>query len=251
MFTPIPMLGDSYDPDAVALFSRMSVQPTTARKKLINNTILSLKSSGTWGELDCLYLFAAHDKQAALLNWISSNYTITETGTKTFTTDVGISGTSSNLSTNFNPSTAVSPNFTQNDACMGFWSETNSAAALFEAYNTSGVYTRFNPRTSSGDNFTMRFNNNNDVTSTGGLATDSSGFFIANRNISTSFSIYRNSSLVVTLTQTAISVPAQPLRFSENSTRVLSAGFYGGYLDNTQRAGLYDALSYYRTGVGL
>lgn len=63
-----------------ALLARMTVQPNAARKQLITDTIASLKGAGVWDLCDCIYLFAAHDAQAALLNWKSASFTCTLPG---------------------------------------------------------------------------------------------------------------------------------------------------------------------------
>lgn len=59
----------SSDSDANALFAAMTVQPNTLRKKIILSTIHSLKLAGIWNKLDALWIPAAHDRQAARLNW--------------------------------------------------------------------------------------------------------------------------------------------------------------------------------------
>lgn len=83
----------SYEPEANALFARMTTQPSAARKTLINECIKSLKNSGVWAKLNALYLLAALDSQASALNWISTNYNITPTNGPTFTIDRGWQGT--------------------------------------------------------------------------------------------------------------------------------------------------------------
>lgn len=77
------LIGGGYDPDANRLFSRMTVAPTTARKRIISDTIRSLKRTGVWGQIVLLYVYAAHDKQASLLNWRSNAYDLVLMGSNT------------------------------------------------------------------------------------------------------------------------------------------------------------------------
>ncbi len=99
-----------YSPEAAALLSRMTVTPSTARKQLIDALIATLVGAGIWAKLDALYLLAAHDAQAARLNWIADRYNLTAVNSPTFTTDRGYAGTGAAmyLDTGFNPATAAS-----------------------------------------------------------------------------------------------------------------------------------------------
>lgn len=60
-----------------ALVARMEIAPSAARKKLIDDLIVELKSWGIWQKLDLLYILAAHDAQAARLNWVKWTGTVT------------------------------------------------------------------------------------------------------------------------------------------------------------------------------
>lgn len=53
-----------------ALLARMSVQPTTARASAINRLYVDLSLAGVLAKLDLFYVMAAHDAQAARLNWV-------------------------------------------------------------------------------------------------------------------------------------------------------------------------------------
>ncbi|XAI95110.1 hypothetical protein [Microcystis phage Mwe-JY13] len=127
--TPPP----SYDPDAEALFARMAVQPNDTRKGLINTLIVSLKSGSVWTKLDFLYVFAAHDAQAARLNWRQNLYNSSLVNGPAFTVDRGYAGdgSSSYLNANFNPATAGGV-YAQNSAHLGVWSRTDTNAAHFD-----------------------------------------------------------------------------------------------------------------------
>ncbi len=57
----LPFTGD--------LVMRMDVPPAHARISLIDRAISDLIDAGVWARLDCLWAIAAHDAQAARLNW--------------------------------------------------------------------------------------------------------------------------------------------------------------------------------------
>ncbi|MEW6257105.1 MAG: hypothetical protein AB1592_14220 [Pseudomonadota bacterium] len=62
---------------ATALIARMTAAPSTARATAIGALVRSLASAGLWQKLDALYLLAAHDAQAARLNWVPWTGTVT------------------------------------------------------------------------------------------------------------------------------------------------------------------------------
>ncbi|WP_336802535.1 hypothetical protein, partial [Kaistia sp. MMO-174] len=73
-------------------FARLTNQPTTARKKLYNDLIVSLKTAGVWAKLDALYVLAAADAQAARQNLVANAYNISASGSPVFTADRGYTG---------------------------------------------------------------------------------------------------------------------------------------------------------------
>lgn len=98
--------GSEYDADSEALFARMTSAPDETRKGHIDTLILALKAAGVWSKMDVLYVLAAHDAQAACLDW-KGTYDATENGTPTFTADRGYTGSLSNgLTTTYSPLTA-------------------------------------------------------------------------------------------------------------------------------------------------
>lgn len=146
--------GTSYDPDAQALFARFTTPPTVQRKAVINDLIIALKAAGAWSKLDVLYVRAAADSQAARLNWIADQYNSTAFSSPVFTVDRGFTpdGSASYLASGFDPTTAVSPKLTQNDAHLGGWHLTdlpngasasadlgNANSRIFNAANTTST----------------------------------------------------------------------------------------------------------------
>lgn len=74
------LIGGAFDPDAQALFRRMTTPPDLARKRLISSTIRALKRKGIWQRVALLYFYAAHTQQAALLNWRADAYNLALVG---------------------------------------------------------------------------------------------------------------------------------------------------------------------------
>lgn len=83
----------AYDPDAEAYFARMTVQPDAERKACLNTLVSGLKFNGLYSKLDRLYILAAHDAQAALLDVRGTGATdLVVNGTVTFVEDRGYKG---------------------------------------------------------------------------------------------------------------------------------------------------------------
>ena len=90
----------------------------------ITTLICGLVTDGVWAKLDAFYVLAQQNQTDALLNLVSTSYSLTATGTPTFTSYVGFAGFSSSayFDTGFNPTTAPSPNYQFLDASYGIWS---------------------------------------------------------------------------------------------------------------------------------
>lgn len=108
----------------------MTAPPSPSRKLAIDTLVGALKAGGAWAKADAIYILAAHDAQAALLNWKSASYNATATNTPTFAADSGYTfdGSTNYLDTNFNPSTAGGA-FAQDDAYLGMWLFSQADAA--------------------------------------------------------------------------------------------------------------------------
>jgi hypothetical protein len=95
------------DPAVTRLIAAMTTKPSIARADLIEHTIQQLKYAGVWDKLDVLYVLAAHNAQAAGLNWITpASYALTPVAAPTFAADGGYTGngTTQWLLTGFTPS---------------------------------------------------------------------------------------------------------------------------------------------------
>lgn len=185
--------GVGVDPDAAALFARSPSTWADADKTYANSAIVALKAGGLWSKLDCLYVSGiGTDRGNAKLNWRRALYDLTEIdgGNLNFTPGVGFTGngTSSALDTNFNPATAVTPNFVRDSAAFGVWMETAAAVAssAFGATNTA-VSTR---RPGDISDFFVNTGSGGNVSN----VTDGSGLFVNSRTGPTGAEVrpYRN-----------------------------------------------------------
>lgn len=144
----------TYQAESVALFNRMTTQPTPARKVLIDACIKSLKntystltSKSLWNSEDVLVVTASHDAQSALLNWKGNYNNGTAVNSPTFAVDRGYTGASTKyLNTNYAPSTH-GVNYSLNSASFFVYYNTNTTAAALEVdgsyLSTSSTYKVF------------------------------------------------------------------------------------------------------------
>lgn len=252
--------GISFLPETEALVARFTTPPTYARKVLINTTIGSLISGGVWSKLDALYVIAAEDAQAARRNWLADQYNATAISSPTFTTDRGYAGngTTSYLTTGFNPVTAGG-NYSQNSAVLFLADLTSRAAnANVELGISNGGITQQSilATRNTGDIFVGKVN---DVTTGTVTSTNSQGRFTASRQSSSEKSLYINGSLVSSPSVSSITVPSfgffvccinfggSPLAFS---TDQIAAVALGGGLSSGEVSTLDSAIANYLTAVG-
>jgi len=256
----VPILLPSYDVDAKALFARMTTAPTSTRKRLISNLIRALKVAGVYDKLDVLYVLAAHDGQAARLNWKADAYNLTAVNSPTFTADRGYAGdgATTNLTTGWIPS-SNGVNFVQDSASFGIWSRTARAAASAAQLGGNGaaggkvnLFTRF-----SGDLAFARVNENPEGGSVSNASSD--GFISADRAAAGARKTYRNGSSLGSTSQSSTTVPTVEMYLSSvnnngtpatRSTDQLAAAFFGGSLGDAGHSAFYTALNTYMTAVG-
>lgn len=254
LFAPLPFVSsNNYDADATALFSRMSSQPNGARKTVISDTIIALKAAGVWAKLDVLYMFAAHDSQAALLNWKSGNFDGTANNSPTFTTDRGFTGNGSSayINSNFNPTTASSPSFVQTSAHLSIWSRTSGLGpnAYGEVGYSSSGNSELGSRTNSG--YVRGY-----VNGSGSIAinSDGSGFHNISLRTSSTYGIVRNTTTLSSGSASPLAPVNEKIYFlgsgGNRTNKQLAMGSIGGGLTSTQQTDFYNALQTYMTAVG-
>jgi hypothetical protein len=127
---PEPDPEPEYDDDAEVLFAEMDPEPDTARKELINDTIVALKNAGIWSKLDVLTVAAADSWASGSLNWIDpEGTTATLVNSIPFTQDRGVGpgdGSTQYVDTNINA--RLLQNYNTNDAVAFIYSRTNNTS---------------------------------------------------------------------------------------------------------------------------
>jgi hypothetical protein len=250
---------NAYEAETNALLALFTVQPDATRKGHINTLIASLKNGATSGTnifagLDFLHVYAAHDEQAARRNWIQDAYHSGAINSPTFTSDRGFAGngTSSYLDTNFNPTTASSPKFTQNNASGGVWSRTaaQESVSVFGWFDNSDGFV-INPRNTS-DQMATRANEANSVNFAN---SDGSGWFCAGRSASASTRAYKNGASVGTGSGGSSALNNATFKTGHvtgttYSTREVAADYAGRFLTLAEQADLYNAVRTYLLAVG-
>lgn len=113
--------------EASALILRITVDPGSTRRGLIDNLIGSLIASGAWAVRDCIYVLAAADAQSALLNWKGTGVVAAATAAATFTADRGYTGTGA---------TSVNSGLADNTAAIN-WSQ--NSANVYVYINLAGT----------------------------------------------------------------------------------------------------------------
>lgn len=254
--------------EAAAYVAAMTVQPDSTRKAAIDQLFTSLKA-GTLGSvnlltvLDGLWLFAAHDSQAALLNALAPSATpAAPSAAPTFTTDVGYAGngTSSYVDLSYNPTTYPSAKFLQNSASFGLWSNSAGQSGVSAGgwYDGSDGTTMF-PRSTT-DTVAFRVNQAFSSQSAASSVTSGLGLFAADRSASNATKVTINGvakTITSNANQASVAVNNASLKVgtisgSSFSTAQICAAFAGGSLgaDNVH-LDLYNALRAYMTAVGV
>lgn len=85
-----PIAAPVYSTEATALFARMTVQPSTALKELIDKTIVDLKTAGIWQITDKFHKWDLHTEQASLLDWKNAVHNASNVGGAVFTPKYGV-----------------------------------------------------------------------------------------------------------------------------------------------------------------
>jgi len=242
------------DADAAALVAAMTLQPGRWRKRLIERTVVALKTAGVWSKMDVLWVLAAHHEQAGRLNWKSpGTYTATVVNSVTFTTDRGFAGdgVSGALDTGFASSNGVQ--LTQNNSHLGVYQRTGGSNGNSPFSENSASY-RLMVVGGTGTSTRGRMYSSSDLNGAAGGTQPLHG--MVRRNDSTNVSVMRDGSETTGPTaRTSTASGGGNLRFcvmgnSVFVTHQVAAGHAGAYLDDTESAALYAAMNAYMVAVG-
>jgi len=256
----IGLMGGGFDPDAIAYFNQLTVQPSGAYKSAINTLVKQLKLDGNWQLLDRLWIHATEIQQHARVSLVNPSSTkITEVNSPTFTANQGYTGNGTNMYLNTNYSFLNSSvQFTQNLASIGIYSRTNLLTANKIDFGATtdisgGKDTFINPYSSGGSYF---YNVNGGVLLSGSANSNTLGMHSALRSASNLLIGYRNgiqqhSSAVSSQTMTSLNafVLARNDLGSAAffSNRQISLTFIGG---NVNQSTFYNAIQTFATTRG-
>jgi hypothetical protein len=259
------LLAAGYDTSAQTIFDAFTTPPTAPRRTYINNCVVALKGAGLWTKLDGLWMFAAADSQAGLINWKTpGTFDATAVNSPTHTADQGFATDptgSKYLDTNLVLNTG-GINYQQDSASFGFWSRTsgqqtgvNDMAWFTAVPSSSLIGARSNTDTSVGRNNQLSASTTISVANT-----DGSGLFHNSRTGSGGFDLYRNGASIGTSSTTAsTTVPALDFFIGTGNsfgspgtigTRQYAMGFVAAGMDATEASNFYSAILAYMQAVG-
>lgn len=235
---------------ALAIIGRMSVSAPAGRPEAIYTLVSALMAAGIWSRLDLLYLLAAHDSQAARLNWIGPSFDPAAYNSPIFAANRGIKGdgAAAYLQASGYTPTSGTTRLTLNSACVGAWVLTPGTVGGIDVGLGSGFLARRSP---SSSDYTFRIN---DGTSNYAAVGGSSGLVAAGRSDAATKRAFRNGSLLWS-TNVAAATLATGLSVvggsgGQWSNTELAAVFAGASLTDAQHATVYAALRTYLLAVG-
>ncbi|TCT07612.1 hypothetical protein [Aquabacter spiritensis] len=242
-----------------ALIARMAVPPP--RAGAIDILVRALIAAGIWAKLDALYLLAAHDAQAARLNWIQDAYTLATLNSPAFIPNRGYvgDGVTQALSTGFNAATAGG-RYTQDSASFGAWSLTEAVEFTALIGADSGPPLRLAYIFPLPYAFLAMVGVNcGEQTYTDNST--SLGLFAASRTGPAGFTTYRNATVFAVTSLASVEPPNAPFYLMGQSrnggvdpahptSRTIAMGFIGAGLTGQEMADLHAATQTYLTEVG-
>lgn len=243
--------------EAEDLFRAMDVKPNTTRKRLINYTIQELINNELWDKQDTIWAMAAHDRQAAKLNWkYPYKFTLTEVSSPSYSIDRGFSfdGATQFLKTGYSPASS-SNNYSLNNNSFGIYSLTDINGA---SYIDMGS---FNGSTSRGAHINLRnsnsFSSRNNGSAIGSTSNANSiGMFSSNRQNNTNIELWKNG--IMLYNPAAINIQIENFEFyigalnvsgsaTNFSSRQYAFSFAGAYCNQLN---LYNIVNFYLNEIG-
>ncbi len=243
--------------DFLARTSGLDTAHTNAYTAFIDGLVTdAVVASGTdWTPFDGLYLFATQDQTTALLNLPSATYNGTNVNSLSFTADQGFTGTNTAyLDTNFNPTTATSPNFGQDSAFTMGWSLTSlfSGGGIFGTVlglisgGVNSIYPRY-----TNDTAFIRANCSADINP---ASTDGKAFWAVNRTANNLQTAYKDAVSIGTDATASSASNNSKFIFMSDGTRhwdnQCAAGAFGSKLTGTQITNFYNRLHDFLHTVG-
>jgi hypothetical protein len=240
----------AFDADYQAVLDYATTQgytlPSSGQQALQNQLVVDLKDGGIWSKLDTFAVFATDgDSDFALIDWIRlSDYTAVNS--PTFTSNRGFqgNGTSSYIDMNYNPSTQA-VNLSLNNNSIGVFQDINNApvGAMISAFGVT--YLEIVNDNANSRIISSNMNQLGDLPSVG--ATSQNGLFTASRSASTTYSIYKNATLILSPLRNSVAIPNVNMRFLARSNNTIygqgriGMGFAGASLTATEVTDLQTA----------
>lgn len=244
---------DPFRPETRQLLARMTTQPSLQRATLIDQTIRGLIDAGLWDQFDILYFLAAHDAQAARLNWKADEFDLTvSSGSPVFTEDGGYRANPATLSGQLNTgwapvSSAV--NWALGDAALSAWADESGASTDGGALVSGGagaIVSHYGSGSSDGS--TVVGINQANASVITAPATPPVGLITGTR-VGGEANIYYNGSFVQTLGGAETGLGGSTITMLNTSAFRLRFASAGAGRTAEQEAALYDVVSAYLGGL--
>lgn len=229
---------------------------SNAQLGYVDALITTMKSSGAWGTLDRLWLFACENATQALTDLIGG-YAATAVNSPVFTAGRGYqgNGTSSYIDSNYNATTWPNAKFTQNNAGNGIWIETAPTNSGFDMCNNFSSYSMIGVH-ANGANYRWAINSQTNTEPTGPFAGADTGLFHAERTGVNADAFYRNMNLLFSGTTSSTPPLNQDHGILSNlgalwsNSRAASAHI-GSSMTPAQKTGFQSAMRTYMTAQGV
>lgn len=221
-------------------------KPSAAQQVKQNQLIVDLKAAGIWTQLDVFYVFATDgSSDFATLNWINPLlYQCSKVNSPTFTANQGFAGngTTSNISSSFNFSTAA--HFSVNSACVGvfIYQTPPLGYAIFGSSSTVNIRGVYSSAT------IQRMNS----ATNGSLNMTNAGYFALDRSDANTLNGYNPNKLTTSELSTGITSGTLDFMkiFSNNYSPVgISMGYVSSSLSATLHSLFNSSFNTYKTSL--
>lgn len=212
----------------------------------LSNFIKQLKSNGTWWKLDTLQIYATEFQDNATTAIKGVNPTLVSSPTFTALRGITTNGSTNYINTGFALNTSVFR--VQNTGGFGYYTRTNLITSTFDI-GTNTVATNFETFRPNASGVTSTAVNGAQVSSAAGTGQSGPAMFAGIRTSSTSFTVYKNSTVVVTNTSTSAAFTAQPVYIGCRNNNGTAANFTAKQFSLYFSAGfsLVDYVNFYNT----
>lgn len=244
--------------ETTTIVAQMMYRPDSARTSRIDALIVALKNAGVWAKLDCFYCLAAHEADAALIDWkhpTDPKYTMVRFFYMSFIPDRGYRATNESwghhgyLRNNINLQTLT--NWKLNSAHIGVWCDEGSVESTW-CVGTFPSGAHLAPAQAGG--IEARLNTTQGRTTTISPLTPV-GYTVVSRSSASNMAVYKDAVLVGAHEIGSSSIPEGPLiiggsfGWSWAATQRLSFVHIGSVLTQSEVSALHSALSAYLTGI--